>query len=61
LEHLLIFESINASYVPVKKLNRLTHGNHQGAVAQILPIEFHNIDDLVMHVIESGKTPFFLL
>lgn len=61
LEHLLRTEGINASYVPIEKLNRLTKGNHQGAVAQISPIAFHNIDDLVMRVIESGKTPLFLL
>ncbi len=61
LEHLIRKESISSSYVPIEKLNRLTKGNHQGAVAQISPIEFHNIDDLVLDVIESGKTPLFLL
>lgn len=61
LEFLLRQEGINSSYVPVEKLNRLVKGNHQGAVANISPIEFHNIDDLVLSVIESGKTPLFLL
>ena len=61
LEQLIRTEGINSSYVPVEKLNRLTRGNHQGAVAQISPIAFHDIDDLVMSVIESGKTPLFLL
>ncbi|WP_369996459.1 23S rRNA (guanosine(2251)-2'-O)-methyltransferase RlmB [Winogradskyella sp.] len=62
LEYLLRSEGINSAYVPVEKLNRLTKGgNHQGAVAQISPIEFHNIDDLVLNIIESGKTPLFLL
>lgn len=61
LEHLVRTEGINSSYVPIEKLNRLSRGNHQGAVAQISPIEFHNIDDLVLNVIESGTTPLFLL
>ena len=61
LESLLRSESISSSYVPVEKLNKLSKGNHQGAVAQIAPIEFHDIDDLVLNVIESGKTPLFLL
>lgn len=61
LEFLLRQEGINSSYVPVEKLNRLVKGNHQGAVAYISPIAFHNIDDLVLNVIESGKTPLFLL
>jgi 23S rRNA (guanosine2251-2'-O)-methyltransferase len=61
LETALRKSSINSSYVPVEKLNRLTKGNHQGAVAQISPIEFHDIDTLVLNVIESGKTPLFLV
>ncbi len=61
LETLLRKEGINVSYVPVEKLNRLTHNNHQGVVANISPIEFHDLDNLVLQVIESGKTPLFLL
>ena len=44
LEQLLKKERLNSSYVPVEKLNRLTKGNHQGAIAQIAPISFHNIE-----------------
>ncbi len=62
LEHLMRSEGINSSYVPIEKLNRLSKGgNHQGAAAHISPIAFHNIDDLVLSVIESDKTPLFLL
>jgi 23S rRNA (guanosine2251-2'-O)-methyltransferase len=61
LEAVLRKNSINSSYVPVEKLNRLTKGNHQGAVAQISPIAFHDIEELVVNVMESGKTPLFLL
>ncbi len=61
LESLLRKNAINSSYVPIEKLNRLTKGNHQGAVAQISPIEFHDMETLVMSVMESGKTPLFLL
>jgi len=61
LEALLRHNYINSSYVPIEKLNRLTKNNHQGVVAQISPIEFHDLEQLVMTVIESGKTPLFLL
>ena len=61
LESLLNKKSINKSYVPIEKLNRLTRNNHQGAVAQISPIEFHDMETMVMNVIESGNTPLFLL
>ncbi|MEQ3796435.1 23S rRNA (guanosine(2251)-2'-O)-methyltransferase RlmB [Flavobacteriaceae bacterium MJ-SS4] len=61
LEGLLNSNSINISYVPVEKLNRLTKNNHQGVVANISPIEFHDLDSLVLNTIESGETPLFLL
>ena len=61
LEQLIHKERLNSSYVPVEKLNRLTKMNHQGAVAQIAPIEFMDLEELVTSVIESGKTPIFLL
>lgn len=61
LESLLRKASISSSYVPVEKLNRLTPKNHQGVVAKISPIEFYELEDLVINVIESGKTPLFLL
>jgi 23S rRNA (guanosine2251-2'-O)-methyltransferase len=61
LESLLRKNDVNCSYVPIEKLNRLTRSNHQGAVAQISPIEFHDLEQLVLNVIESGKKPLFLL
>jgi len=61
LDKLLRKHSINTSYVPIEKLNRLSNKNHQGVVAQISPIEFHDLETLVLNVIESGKTPLFLL
>lgn len=53
--------SINFSYVPVEKLNRLTSNNHQGAVASISPIGFVEIETLIESVMESGRKPFFLI
>lgn len=52
---------INFSYVPVEKINRLTSNNHQGAVATIAPISFVSLENLVDNVVESGKTPLFLI
>ena len=61
LEQLIRQHSINASYVPVEKLNKLSNKNHQGVVALISPIDFYDLENLVVNVIESGKTPLFLL
>lgn len=61
LEQLLKKERLNISYVPVEKLNKLTQKNHQGAIAQIAPISFYELEQLVTEVLESEKTPLFLL
>ncbi|UOB16372.1 23S rRNA (guanosine(2251)-2'-O)-methyltransferase RlmB [Abyssalbus ytuae] len=61
LESLLKKEGVNTSYVPVEKLNKFTKKNHQGVVANISPIEFYDLENLAMDVIESGKTPLFLI
>ena len=49
------------TYVPVEKLNRLTHLNHQGVVATIAPIKFQSLETLVENVLETGKKPLFLI
>ena len=61
LEALIRKEGVNSSYVPIEKLNRLTKNNHQGVVAQISPVDFYDLEDLVLSTIENGKTPLFLL
>ena len=53
---------IGLSYVPVEKLNRLTrNNNHQGAVAQISPVEFHQFEELVEQVLNKEETPLLLM
>lgn len=53
--------SINFSYVPIEKINRLTSNNHQGAVASIAPISFISLENLVEGAIENSKKPLFLI
>lgn len=48
-------------YVPVEKLNQLAPKNHQGVVALASPVEFYDLEERVIQVTESGKTPLFLL
>lgn len=52
---------IPLSYVPVEKLNRLSKSNHQGAIAQISPVSFHDFEVLAEAVISREKLPLFLL
>jgi 23S rRNA (guanosine2251-2'-O)-methyltransferase len=48
-------------YVPIEKLNGITNANHQGVVAQISPIPYHDIGQLLPGIFESGKEPFLLV
>ncbi|MBT4868655.1 MAG: 23S rRNA (guanosine(2251)-2'-O)-methyltransferase RlmB, partial [Polaribacter sp.] len=53
---------LTTSMVPVEKLDRLSkNSNHQGAVAQISPVEFHDLETLIEQTVASGATPLFLL
>ncbi|MDA8591747.1 23S rRNA (guanosine(2251)-2'-O)-methyltransferase RlmB [Flavobacteriaceae bacterium] len=61
LEHAIRKNGINCSYVPVEKLNRITTNNHQGAVAQIAPISFYELDALVSVVKETKENPLYLI
>ncbi|MDG2194456.1 MAG: 23S rRNA (guanosine(2251)-2'-O)-methyltransferase RlmB [Polaribacter sp.] len=62
LNTLIKRHGISSSQVPVEKLDRLSkHNNHQGAVAQISPIEFHDLEELIEKTVEDNKVPLFLL
>lgn len=47
--------------VPIQKLNRIYNGNHQGLIAFISPVVYHDITELVPRIYEDGKVPFLLL
>ncbi len=61
LDQLLRTNAISTSFVPPEKLNRLTKKNHQGVIALVSPVEFYDLDSLVLNVIESGRVPKFLI
>ncbi len=61
LESLIRKNGINSSYVPIEKLNRLTKNNHQGAVANISPITFYSIENLIEQTEKKNTPALFLL
>lgn len=62
LESLIKKEKITTSFVPVEKLDRLSKNkNHQGAVAQISPVEFEDLEQLIEDTLEKTTTPLFVL
>ena len=62
LDKLLKKNKVSTSVVPTEKLDRLSkHNNHQGAVAKISPVEFHDLETLLETTLENNKKPIFLL
>ncbi|SNR64543.1 23S rRNA (guanosine(2251)-2'-O)-methyltransferase RlmB [Lutibacter flavus] len=62
LNSLIKKNNIATSHVPVEKLNRLSkNSNHQGVAAQISPIEFADLDTLILNTLAVNPTPLFLL
>ncbi len=52
---------IPSQFVPVEKLNRFTRKNHQGVVALISPILYHDLEKLVPSIYESGRVPLLMV
>jgi 23S rRNA (guanosine2251-2'-O)-methyltransferase len=53
--------NITFQYVPVEKIERITRKNHQGVIAYISPIVYHNIEEIIPSLYESGKQPLILI
>ena len=47
--------------VPLEKLNRLTLKNHQGVVAFLSSITYHDITNIIPTLYEENKTPFIVV
>lgn len=46
-------QRIHVQQVPVEKLNRTVRGNHQGVVAQISPIAYADVEDMLAEIPDS--------
>ncbi len=52
---------IVVQHVPLERLNRITMKNHQGAIAQLSPVGYHRLDNIIPQLYEDGKIPFALV
>jgi 23S rRNA (guanosine2251-2'-O)-methyltransferase len=60
LEKKIYENGISHSYVPIERLERFSHKNHQGAVARIAPIQFQSLEGLIEKNIEQKSTYLLL-
>lgn len=62
LESLVKKHKISISFVPVEKLDRLSKNqNHQGAVAQISPVEFEDLEQMIDNAQTEETSPLFII
>ncbi|KIQ95082.1 putative TrmH family tRNA/rRNA methyltransferase [Anoxybacillus thermarum] len=52
---------ITVQYVPKKKMDQLSEGNHQGVIAQVAAYRYYDIDDLFKKAKQRGEAPFFII
>ena len=48
-------------FVPKKKIDQISDGNHQGVLAYVAAYQYAEIDDLFAAAEKKNETPFFLL
>jgi 23S rRNA (guanosine2251-2'-O)-methyltransferase len=49
------------NYVPVAKLNSFNITDHEGVIAQIAKVQYHDLQEIISFVVESGESPLFLI
>ena len=52
---------IPVNYVPVVKLNSFNITDHEGVVAQIAKVQYHDLQQVISFTVEKGETPLFLI
>lgn len=53
--------NIPVQRVPNEKLNRITMKNHQGVIAIVCPVRYHDLDNMLISLYEEGKTPLAII
>ncbi len=52
---------IPVNKVPVEKLNSFNISNHEGCVAVISKIQYHDLQEIISFVVDKGEIPLFLI
>ena len=61
IKRLAAQHGIPVNYVPVAKLNGFNVTDHEGCVAQIARVQYHNLQEIISFVVEKGESPLFLI
>jgi 23S rRNA (guanosine2251-2'-O)-methyltransferase len=61
LKKLAVHHGIPVNYVPAAKLNSFNVTGHNGAIALISKIKYHDLQEVISLVVENGEVPLFLI
>ena len=53
--------NIPISKVPLEKLNGFNVSNHEGCIAILSKVQYHDLQEIISFVVGNGETPLFLL
>src|SRR4051794_25291592 len=53
--------TIPINYVPIEKLNGFNAGDHEGCVALLSRVHYHNLQEVISWVVEKGEVPLFVI
>jgi 23S rRNA (guanosine2251-2'-O)-methyltransferase len=51
---LALQHNVPVNKVPVEKLNGFNVTNHEGCLAIIAKVQYHDLQDIISHVVENG-------
>jgi len=61
IKRLAVKHAIPINYVPVAKLNSFNIASHEGCVAQIARVQYHDLQEVISFVVDKGESPLFLI
>ena len=53
--------AVPVNYVPTAKLNSFNVNDHDGCVAQIARIQYHNLQEIISFIVDQGESPLLLI
>jgi 23S rRNA (guanosine2251-2'-O)-methyltransferase len=54
-------QAIPVNYVPTAKLNAFNITDHDGCVALIAKVQYHDLQDIISFILDKGEAPLFLI
>jgi len=61
IKNLAAQNGIPVNFVPIEKLNSFNIENHEGCIAVISKVQYHDLQQIISWVVDKGEAPLFLI